>query len=56
MHTLLCSENLIWLGYVACTGEMRNEYITLFRKLEGKRPLKRPRCKWENNVGMDIRE
>jgi hypothetical protein len=25
-------------------------------KLEGKRPLGRPRCMWEDNIGMDLRE
>jgi len=28
-------------------GGMRNEYTILVRKPEGKRPLGRPRCKWE---------
>jgi len=28
----------------------------LFRKPEGKRPLQRPRCKWEDNITMVLRE
>jgi hypothetical protein len=26
------------------------------RKCEGKRPLKKPRCRWENNIIMDLKE
>jgi hypothetical protein len=28
----------------------------LVGKLEGKRPLKRPMCRWEDNIKMDLRE
>jgi hypothetical protein len=35
---------------------MRNAYNILFGKLEGKRPLRRPKHKWEDNVRMDLRE
>jgi hypothetical protein len=37
-------------------GEKRNAYRILVRKPEGKRPLGRPRCKWVNNIKMDLRE
>jgi hypothetical protein len=37
-------------------GEKRNEYRILVRKPEGKRPLGRPICRWEDNIKMDIRE
>jgi hypothetical protein len=36
--------------------ETRNLYKILVRKLEGKRPLGRPRRRWENNIRMDPRE
>jgi hypothetical protein len=35
---------------------MRNVYSILVGKPKGKRPLGRPRCRWENNVVMDLRE
>jgi hypothetical protein len=35
---------------------MRNGYIILVRKLEGKKPLGRPRRRWEDNLIMDLRE
>jgi hypothetical protein len=35
---------------------MRNAYRVLVRKPEGKRPLVRPRRRWEDNISMDIRE
>jgi hypothetical protein len=41
---------------VAYMGEMRNAYQISVRKLEGKKPLRRPRHIWEDNVRMDLRE
>jgi hypothetical protein len=37
-------------------GEKRNAYKILVGKPEGKRPLGRPRCRWEDNIRMDLRE
>jgi len=37
-------------------GEGRGVYRVLVRKLEGKRPLGRPRRRWENNIKMDLQE
>jgi hypothetical protein len=45
-----------WEGEVACMGEMRNAYNTLVGKPEWKRPLERPRHRWEANIMMDLRE
>jgi hypothetical protein len=36
--------------------EKRNEYKILVGKPQGKRPLRRPRSRWEENVRMDHRE
>jgi hypothetical protein len=36
--------------------EMRNAYLILVRKPEGKRPLGRPRRRYEDNIRMDLRE
>jgi hypothetical protein len=44
------------VGYVARMGEKRNAYRILMGKLEGKRPLGRPRHRWEDNIRMDLRE
>jgi hypothetical protein len=35
---------------------MRNAYKILVGKLEGKRPLGRPRLRWEDNIKFDRRE
>jgi hypothetical protein len=37
-------------------GEMTIAYSILVGKPEGKRPLGRPRRRWENNVRMDLNE
>jgi len=37
-------------------GERRNVYRVLVRKPEGKRPLGRPRHRWEDNIKMDLQE
>jgi hypothetical protein len=36
--------------------EMRNSYNILVRKFEGKRLRGRPRCRWECNIRMNLRE
>jgi hypothetical protein len=43
-----------WAGNTA--RMVRNEYRVFAGKLEGKRPLRRPRCKWEDNIEMDLIE
>jgi len=40
----------MWAGHVACMGERRGVYGVLVRKPEGKRPLGRPRRKWDDNI------
>jgi hypothetical protein len=37
-------------------GEGRGVYRVLVGKPEGKRPLKRPRRRWEDNIRMDLQE
>jgi hypothetical protein len=37
-------------------GEGRNVYRVLVGKPEGKRPLERPRCRWEDGVKMHLEE
>jgi hypothetical protein len=41
---------------VARKGEERGVYKVLVGKLEGKRPLGRPRRRWADNIGMDLQE
>jgi hypothetical protein len=45
-----------WVGHVACMGEERKVYKVLVGKTEGKRPLKRMRCRWEDGIRMNLRE
>ena len=37
-------------------GERRGVYKVLVGKREGRRPLGRPRRRWENNIKMDLQE
>ena len=45
-----------WAGHVACKGERRGIYRVLVGTPEGKRPLGRPRHRWEENIMMDLQE
>ena len=45
-----------WAGRVARMGERRDVYRVSVGKPEGKRPLGRPRRRWENNIKMDLQE
>jgi len=45
-----------WAGHVARMGEERGVYRVLVGKLEGKRPLERPRGRWVFNTRMDLQE
>ena len=50
------SRQLRWAGHVARMEQSRNAYRVLVGKPGGKRPLGRPRCRWEDNITMDLRE
>jgi hypothetical protein len=45
-----------WVGHVVQMGEDRRIYRILVGKSEGKTPLGRPRCRWEDNTRMDLQE
>ncbi|KAJ4446718.1 hypothetical protein ANN_13415 [Periplaneta americana] len=62
LHALYCSPDIIrniksrrlrWAGHVARMG---NAYRVLVGRPEGRRPLGRPRRRWEDNIKMDLRE
>jgi hypothetical protein len=46
----------IWAGHVARMGEERGVHRVFVWKPEGKRPLRRPRRRWEDNIKMDLHE
>jgi hypothetical protein len=50
------SRRMRWAGHVACMGEWRGVFRVLVGKPEGKRPLGRPRRRWEDNIKMDLQE
>ena len=65
LNDLYCLPNIVrviksrrmrWAGHVARMGEGRGVYRVLVGKPEGKRPLGRPRRRWEANFKMDLQE
>jgi hypothetical protein len=65
LHNLYCSQSIIriiksrrmrWTGHVARMREKRNSYRILVGKPEGKRPLGRPKRRWEDNIKINLRE
>jgi hypothetical protein len=65
LHNLYSSPDIIrqtksrrmrWAGHVARMGEGRNVYRVLVGKPEGKRPLGRPKSRWEDGIRMDLME
>jgi len=48
------SRRIRWMGHVAHMGERRGVYTVVVEKLEGKRPLWRPRRRWEDNIKIDL--
>jgi hypothetical protein len=65
LHNLYSSTDIIrqvksrrmrWAGHAARMGEERKVYKVLVGKPEGKKPLERPRRRWEDGIRMDLRE
>jgi hypothetical protein len=63
LHDLYSSPNIVrviksrrmrWVGHVARMGEGRGAYRVLVGRPEGKRPLGRPRRRWEDNIKMGL--
>jgi hypothetical protein len=50
------SRRMRWEGHISRMGEGRNVYKVLVGKSEGKRPLERPRRRWEDEIRIDLRE
>jgi hypothetical protein len=62
-HNSYSSQNIIgmirsrrvrWVGHAARIGAKKNACRVLVGKPEGKRPLGKPRCRWEDNIKMDL--
>jgi hypothetical protein len=65
LHTPYSSPNIVWViksrrmrwvGHVAHMQEGRSVYRVLVGRPKGKRPLGRPRHRWEDNIKLDLRE
>jgi hypothetical protein len=54
-NIIIKARRMRWAGHVVHMGEKRNANGLLVGKPEGK-PLGRPRCRWVNNIMMDLEE
>jgi hypothetical protein len=52
---MIKSRRMKWAEHVMRMGEMRTLYKILAGKLEGKTPLGRPGCGWEDNIKIEAR-
>jgi hypothetical protein len=50
------ARRMRWAGHVARMGEVRGAYSILPGRPEGRRPLGKPRRRWEDNIKMDLGE
>ena len=53
---MIKSRRLRWAGHVARMEKGRSAFNILTGKPTGKRPLGRPRRRWEDNIRMDFEE
>jgi hypothetical protein len=56
LRTIIRILILRWTGHGARMGKKKNAYRLLVGNLEGKRPLRRPRCRLVDNFRMDLEE
>jgi hypothetical protein len=65
LHDLYSSPNIFrvikisrmrWAENMSCVGEGRRAYRFLVGRCEGKRPLGRPRRRWDDNIKMEFGE
>ena len=51
---MIKSRRLRWAGHVGRMEEGRSAFKILTGKLTGKKPLGRPRYRWEDNIRMEV--
>jgi hypothetical protein len=56
LFRVIKSRRMRWAGHVGRMGERGDVYRVLVGKTEGKRPLGKPKRRWEDNIKMDLRE
>jgi hypothetical protein len=50
------SRRVKWAGHVSRVGYKRGAYRILVGRPDGKRPLEKPRRRWENNTKVDLQK
>jgi len=62
---LYCSPNIVrviksrrmrWAGHAKRLREKKGVYTVLVGNSEGKSPLRRPSCRWNNNIKMELQD
>jgi hypothetical protein len=53
---MIKSRRMRWAEHIACIGGMKNAYDIFVVRSEGKRPLGRPRLRWDDDNKRDLRE
>ena len=65
LNDLYCSSNIVrviksrrmrWMGHLARMVDRRGVYRALVGKPKGKRSLGQPKCRWEDNIKMNLQE
>jgi hypothetical protein len=50
------SRRIRWTRHVVCMGGKCSAYKIMMGKLEGKRPLRRPRCRWKEMLNCIVKK
>jgi hypothetical protein len=56
LKLMIKSKRMRWMGHVELMVEKGNMHRISVGKPKGKRPLGRPRCRWVDNIKMDLRK
>ena len=56
LFRMIESRRIRWTRHVACMGDRTGACTVLIGRPERKRPRLRPRCRWENNIKINLQE
>jgi late competence protein required for DNA uptake (superfamily II DNA/RNA helicase) len=53
---MINQKRMRWSGHVALTEQTKNVYKILIREFHGKESLRRPRCRWKDNIKKHLNQ